>query len=223
MKAKKSMLFTSLTAVLLTTTLGAGLPPVPATPAGVDELVYARAFTLAESYEYEWCKEKPRVTEGYLLVLKVDPDLVYPRQTAEPVLYVGPRPAERINVGHPSGHVVALVPGPVEKLDLSKALMWFGTPQLPESVDLKTAQKEHARARQVGIKPLGETKVAAALARGGERLTVQDRYELRREAAELIRQYAPHESDLAAGLQVPRVEVTPATPTAPRPETVEKD
>ena len=222
MKIKKSVSLTLLAAVALTVNPAAGGPPVPATPAAVDKLVYARPFKLAEGYEYEWSKEKPRVTEGYLLVLKVDPDLVYPRQTAEPVLYVGLRPAERINAGYPSGHVVALVPGPVEKLDLSKERMWFGTPELPERIDLKTAKEEHARAVEAGVKPVGEAQTAAALARGREKLSVQDRYELLRAAAELIEQYAPDEAERAAGLRVPRAKATPAAPASPEPVTAEK-
>lgn len=223
MKSKKSILLTLLAGVLVTTTLTAGLPPVPATPAAVDGLVYARPFTLAQNYEYEWSKEKSQVTEGYLVVLKVAPGLVYPRQAAEPVLYVGPHPAERINAGHSSGHVVAVVPGTVEKLDLAKALMWFGTPELPERVDLKKAKEERTNALRAGIKLFDEAEVAAALARGGDQLAVEDRYELLWEAAELIKQYAPDESDLVESLRIPRVEAAPADSTMPKPATAGKD
>ena len=95
----------------------------PPTPAAIDEVVYARSFELDQGYKFEWRKEQPLVKKGVILVLKVDPDLVYPRQIAEPVLYVGDQTAERVNIGYKSGHVVAIVPGEV---DLNKAMIWFG-------------------------------------------------------------------------------------------------
>ena len=70
-------------------------PALPATPAPVQELVYARSFTLEEGYQHTWRADKFQVTSGYLLVLKVDTDYVFPRQTEEPVLFVGNRPPSR--------------------------------------------------------------------------------------------------------------------------------
>ncbi|HRT43490.1 MAG TPA: hypothetical protein P5223_15675, partial [Phycisphaerae bacterium] len=80
-------------------------PHIPTTPAPVEDIVYARPFTLEQGYRYIFSKERPWVTEGTLLVLKVNKDFVYPREIAMPVLYVGNQPAERLNRGHESGHV----------------------------------------------------------------------------------------------------------------------
>src|SRR5262245_27654193 len=65
------------------------IPPIPATPAAVKNILYARQFKLEQGYEFEWRADHPKVTAGWLVVLEVDPDLVYPRNVAEPVLYVG--------------------------------------------------------------------------------------------------------------------------------------
>ncbi len=121
-------------------------PPLPPTPAPVLDVVYARPFALEQGYEFTWRKEKPLVTEGYLLVLKVNPALVYPRQSAEPVLYVGDTTAERVNVGYPSGHLVVIVPGKLADFDLKKTLIWFGTPDLPERCTAKTIAEEREKA-----------------------------------------------------------------------------
>lgn len=180
-------------------TLGADdVPRVPQTPAPVDKLVYARAFTLEKGYEYEWRKEKPQVTEGVILVLQVQPALVYPRQCAEPVLYVGEQTAERVNVGHESGHVICIVPG---KVDLKTALMWFGTPQLPEQVDAATIKKQRELAEKADIKPFAEEQIKQASERGAKKLEAADRDELRRSLAPLVRQYSSAEKDLADGLE----------------------
>lgn len=176
-------------------------PPIPATPAAIEEVLYARAFTLQESYEFEWRKEQPRVTEGTVLVLKVNPDLVYPRQIAEPVLYVGDQTAERLNIGYKSGRVIAIVPG---RVDLEKTLIWFGTPELPERVTEKTIAAERKMAEKAGIKPVSAEKAAEARQKGGERLAVKDRFELRRNLAALVQEHAADEVELIAGLQVPR-------------------
>jgi hypothetical protein len=203
MNAMKRIGLTALVAIALPPTLWAEqpeIPGIPDTPAAIDEVIYARPFTLEEGYKFEWRKEQPLVKEGYILVLSVDPDLVYPRQTAAPVLYVGDQTAERVNLGYKSGHVVAIVPG---KLDLKKTLIWFGTPELPERCTAKTIQEERRLAEQAGIKPPAEKEMASARTRGGELLNATDRYELRHQLADLIKLYAPDETSLIEHLLMP--------------------
>ena len=146
------------------------------------------------------------VREGYVLVLKVDRALAVSRQAKEPVLYVGRQTAERVNVGEKSGHIVAIVPGPVDKLDLTKTPIWFGTPALPEQVNTAQIAAENAQATKAGIAPFSKEVVGRALKNGGARLRVADYGELRRQLAGVIEQYSPQESDLINGLRVPRVE-----------------
>jgi hypothetical protein len=172
----------------------AGVPPVPATPAAVQDVVYAAPFVLNEGYTSDWRLERPRVTRGHLVVLKVAPDFVYPRQTAEPVLYAGDQTVERLNVGYRSGYVVAIVPGTA---DLSRVPIWFGTPALPESVDASAVRSEHARALAAGIRPLSADRVRAALR---EPLELHDKLDLLREAGALVQLYASDETDRAAAL-----------------------
>jgi hypothetical protein len=189
------------------------IPPVAATPAAVDEIVYARPFTLQKGYEFAWRKEKPLVTEGMILVLRVKPDLVYPRACAEPVLFVGEQTAERVNVGYESGLVVCIVPG---KIDLKTALIWFGTPQLPESVDAATIKKERELADKAGIKAFDAAKVKTATDKGGKQLEARDQDQLRRSLASLVREYAPKEKDLLKALEtIPEPAPTPPPPPAP--------
>ena len=178
-----------------------GLPPIPATPAAVDDLVYARPFTLANGFKYDWNKERPTVTSGTLVVLKVNPDLVIPRQSAMPVLYVGNHTAQPLNHGHESGHVIAIVPGEV---DLSTAPMWYGSPDLPERVDANMAQAERASADAAQVKPFSSEKVRAARAKGGEPLAVADLYTLLKDhVAELVLEYSPQERHLAETWRLP--------------------
>jgi hypothetical protein len=191
---------------LMTSTLLAEPPPMPPTPASVQDIVYARPFALEKGYEYAWRKERPTVTEGYILVLRVDPALVYPRQTAEPVLYVGDTTAERVNIGYASGHLVVIVPGHLADFDLKKTLIWFGTPELPERCTAKIIAAEREKAVKAGLRPPAEATIDTARAKGGERLSVKDEYELLRQVAPLIKQYAPDETERADNLLTPRVE-----------------
>ncbi|MBP9027086.1 MAG: hypothetical protein KBH81_13200, partial [Phycisphaerae bacterium] len=46
-------------------------PPVPQTPAAIDEVVYARPFVLREGFRYDWANEPFQVSQGTILVLKV--------------------------------------------------------------------------------------------------------------------------------------------------------
>ena len=180
------------------------VPAIPSTPAAVDGLVYARTFTLDNGFQFTWNKAQPTVTTATLLVLRVNPDLVFPRQVAEPVLYVGDSTAQRVNSGYASGYVVAIVPGEV---DLTKAPIWFGTPELPERVDATIVKAERSLANQAGIVPFPAKQVEAATAKGGERLHLSSMEELlRTEVAELILEHSPQEANLAEAFRVP---VTP--------------
>jgi hypothetical protein len=176
-------------------------PAIPATPAAVDDLVYARSFTLEKGYRFTWSKERPLLTSGTLLVLQVDPALVFPRQEAEPVLYAGNQTAERVNCGHKSGHVIAIVPGDVH---LAKTPIWFGTPGFPERVDANTVQAERASADEAKIEPFSAEQVQAARAEGGEPVRVADVEGLLRDyVAPLILEYSPDEKRLADAFRVP--------------------
>jgi hypothetical protein len=154
-------------AVLAATSVALATPPeTPKTPAAAADILYARSFTLERGFKYIWSKERPKVTTGTLLVLEVDPALVVPRSIATPVLYVGDQPAQRVNHGHESGRVIAIVPGEVE---LTKAPIWFGAPGFPFLTDAATARSERVLAENAGIAPFTEKKVSVARGRGGSR------------------------------------------------------
>ncbi|CAB1078774.1 hypothetical protein D1AOALGA4SA_6505 [Olavius algarvensis Delta 1 endosymbiont] len=173
---------------------------VPSTPAAVEDILYACPFILEKGYAFEWRRERPILTKGSLLVLKVNPDLVYARQALEPVLYVGAQTAERVNNGYRSGYVIAIVPG---HIDLTTTPIWFGTPELPERVDDKIIQTELARAKAAAIEPFSAERVAAALTRGVEPLKLTDRDALRPHFVRLLQKYAPDEKDLIDTFNVP--------------------
>lgn len=187
---------------VISTGVIAGPPEIPATPAAVDGILLAQAFSLDEPYEFSWLAERPLVSRGMILVLEVNPDLVLPRQTAEPVLYVGDSTAERVNTGYPSGKVVAIVPGPV---DLASARIWFGEPMLPEQVTPAIIADQRTRAAEAGIAPFAANTAGMAVQAGGSELQVADYDALRRRAAELVQQYAAGEEELATGILAPRV------------------
>lgn len=193
---------TALAALLLAgfaTAAQAEAPALPSTPAAVAEVVYARPFALDEGYAHLWRKEQPQVADGVLLVIKVDPALVYPRQVAEPVLYVGNQTAMRLNVGYPSGMVVAVVPG-TDNLPGAGARVWFGSPRLPESVDARALADERDRADAAGIASRTASEVGGALGQGGATLRVRDLHALMAEAAKLVRRHAPDEAGVADAL-----------------------
>ncbi|NNM27060.1 MAG: hypothetical protein HKO59_13930, partial [Phycisphaerales bacterium] len=176
-----------------TAIVSAAPPAVPATPAAIDQLVYAQPFTLDEAFRFEWQQEKPMTRSGYLLVMKVNPDLVYPRQSPEPVLYVGKQTAQRINVGYRSGHVVAIVPAPQDEagvvtLDLAKTPIFFGTPELPERIDRTDMEAEHTAAVAAGVTALpADHLTLATRAAQGQPTAFRGDVELLRHAAQLIR------------------------------------
>lgn len=184
----------------------ADVPPMPETPAAVRSLVFARPFTLATPYRDAWRPDGAEIASGYLLVLRVDSGLVFPRQTEEPVLYVGRQIAERVNVGYRSGHVIAIVPGVLDDpadpahLDLTKALIWFGAPAMPERVDAAAIDLARKEATAAGIRPIATDRVEAAIERGGDTLVLATKKDLMREAMRLVKVHSPVERDLADGV-----------------------
>jgi len=171
----------------------AGPPALPPTPAPITALLHVESFTLDVADTFRWSAARPTYARGIILVIAVDPALVYPRQSAEPVLYVGDRPAQRINIGYRSGRVVALVPGDI---DVASAPIWFGTPALPEQLGPATIAAERRQATASGI---GPSDVAAATFAARRRFT--DRHALDVHLAGLVIAHAPDETEIARDLR----------------------
>lgn len=184
--------------------------PAPSSGSGsVREIVSAVPFTLREGYVHTWRKEAPLVRAGFLCVFAVDPALVEPRETAEPILYVGDQTAERVNHGALSGRVVAIVPCEVDgdgapKLDFARTPVWFGDADLPERIDASAIHAARSAAPRSALVRFSKERVDAALARGGARLDLEDRVDLEERAALLILEHSPAEFELADGLLLPK-------------------
>jgi len=176
----------------------------PATPAAVKGILAARRFTLATPYQYTWSRDRRMVATGTLVVLEVDPAYVMPRDTLEPVLYAGNVPVQRLNHGNISGRVIGIIPGNV---DLSTALIWFGTPELPERVTAKMVESERERAEKAGVHAFPREKIATI---EGPAVTAKDLAELLRNvAADLVLKYSPQEKDLAESWRLPVAKAPP--------------
>ena len=171
------------------------------------ELIYARAFQLDTPAVHAWSAEQLTYTDGVLVVLEADPDWLASRQTAEPVLYVGNQTLERINVGHPSGHLVGIVPG-ITLAELADAPIFFGQATLPESVDQAHIDAELNAAVSSGLRGPGEARVDVASAQSDTAITAFDLFDLYVNASYLVEEYAPTERDLYEGLRVPRAYLT---------------
>lgn len=186
---------------------GAPLPADPAAHGPVRALWSAAPFTLERPYVHGWRREQPSYESGWLLVLDVDPELVRPRQTAEPVLFGGAETVERVNHGADTGRVVAVLPCTQPGLDLEAGLartpFFFGEPELPERIDAARAASELGRALAAGARPFSAAEIAAARARGGAPLALERREDLDALAGALVLEHSPDEHDLARGLMMP--------------------
>jgi hypothetical protein len=172
-------------------------------PGGVHAVVSAQPFLLERSWRHAWRVEQPLFDAGWLVVLSVDPALVVPRQTEEPVLFAGAQTVERVNFGTRSGRVVAIVPAARSEkggvaLDVSATPFYFGSAMLPERVDAARAEAELADALARGVRPLPVPDVLPLL-------HLASRDELHEHAALLVLEHAPDEADLGLGMLAPRV------------------
>jgi hypothetical protein len=172
---------------------------VPLTPAPIKGIVAARRFTLEIPFPYTWTKERVMVSSGTLVVLEVDPALVVPSNTLEPVLYAGSVPLQRLNHGNKSGRVIGIVPGNV---DVTTMPIWFGAPQLPERVTTAMAEAERARAEKAGATHTFER--ASVVGLDSPATASKDLAELLRTvAADLVLTYSPEDGDLAESWRLP--------------------
>jgi hypothetical protein len=169
-----------------------GEVPVPETPAGVLDIVAIQPFSLRTAYIHNWLASRPEVSSGLLVVLKVDPRYVHPRDAAEPVLYAGDRTIERLNQGERSGYVVGIVPGDAT---LATALVFFGSPELPEGVTAETLAEQRELAARAGIKPFTAEQIERVLREGVHAEGLADL--LAGPAADLVMKYSPDEKKLA--------------------------
>lgn len=173
-----------------------------AAPDAVADILFARSFTVSEGFTYHWRADQPTISTGHLLVLNVDPLLSRPRQIEVPVLFADDTPVQLLNTGYPSGNMVVLVP---DWIDLDSARFYFGTTELPESIDAENGQRELLDATARGVRPFSARTLAAARAAGGEMWQVEDAADLMLRAADLIEVYSPEEMDLVESLTVERV------------------
>lgn len=164
----------------------------------VEDVVYVRPFTLAEGYQYDWSLERQMVTSGTLVVFKVDPELVVPTDAAQRVLYVGDQAVQRLNHGHESGHVIAIIPGDT---NLTREPTWFGSAGLPERTNAESNSAERAVALRAKIEPFGAEKIDGLTQSPlqAENLPAL----LREHVADLVLEYSPEERHLAESWRLP--------------------
>lgn len=164
------------------------------------QLVHAERWQVEQPFRHVWRADQPLVNRGWLLVLAGDPASMIPRQTKEPVLYVGNETADRVNTGRDSGRLVVLVPG---DFWLEDAPIFFGDEALPEELHQPQIDAQLAAARAAGV--VAPTAEAAAQVTTAGSQTFATDFELRRHAIDLVEQYSPGEKDLIAGWRVPLV------------------
>lgn len=167
-------------------------------PLPVDDLVAVRAFELQEPRPYSWMKGHEPIRSGLLLAVDAEPALCLPRQVAEPVIYVGSVPAERLAADWASGRLLLLVPGEPDLADLP---LHFGLPELPERIDGAHGAAALAGARAAGLQPLTPERVHRAKLAGGGLLSLPDSEALDLAIASWIQAWAPEQSDRAEGLR----------------------
>lgn len=183
-------------------------------PAPVDDLVYARRFTLTEGYRWNWRADEPATEVGVIVVLRVDPQLVIPRNSLSPILYAGDRMVQALNFGHKSGNVIGIIPGEVNFLQTP---IWFGSPRVPGLVSAQSIRAQRALAEKAGIRPFPAKKIERVTKAPVEAPDLDSL--LRGELADLVLEYAPEESHLARKWRLPEAKAKhdPSRPGVVKP------
>jgi hypothetical protein len=175
-------------------------PPArpPSAPQPVKDILVAQPFTVQQGYRNDWTKERATVSSGVVVVLDADPRLAARRDAAEPILYAGNTPIQRLNNGGKSGRVIGIVPGVT---DLTGVPIWFGAPGLPERVTAESARAERAQAERSGIGAFPADKLRSATR---PPVSAPDLAALLRDhVAPLVLEYSPQEKELAESWRLP--------------------
>lgn len=184
---------------------GAGTPmpahstfaPIPMGPQGVHDVVWARAFTLAQPIPYASQRGAPAMDRGVILELRVDPAMVVPRQVA-PNLYVGDVPATLMNWDPIGGCAVVYVPGAPA---LATAPIYFGSAEPAERIDAAAGALERQAAVAGGATPLPQDRLDAAFAAGGAPFAARDFYDVAAAMGARIAACSPAEAERAQNMQ----------------------
>lgn len=165
---------------------------------GVYDIAYVLPFTVEQPFIHNWRAKTAYFHQGTLAVLKVNRELVQPKNGLEPVLYAGDQTAQRLSQGDESGFVLALIP---EQVDLSSIPVWFGAPELPERITADHIKKEKSILASKKVPPFDRGKITAV---SRDSVTTKDLAELLREyAAELIMEFSPQEEHLVKSWRLP--------------------
>ena len=177
------------------------IPGIPAdTYAEEVTLVDAQRFTVDEEITHTWRRDGLKYRSGWLLVVKAAPGLIIPRQSREPVLYVGAQTANRVNSSIQSGHVVAIVPG---DFLLTDTPIFFSEPALPEELGQTEIDRALRTAIADEVAPPTVDEVASALDPAPFRAA--DHYALHQRAVDLVEEHSPQEADFIRGQRVPLI------------------
>jgi hypothetical protein len=164
-------------------------------PTPVKGILATIQFELAEPYRDARNAGNSQVSAGSLVVLDVDTALVVPRESVAPVLFIGGKPAQRLNRGDRSGHLLVLVPAGT---DPAVAPMWFGSADVPEAMTPDKLQNEQARAKLARIGMTRKASLARAVVRAKDLAAL-----LRDVAAPLIDEFSPQDRAVAAQWRLP--------------------
>lgn len=127
--------------------------PIPVVPmddgTGVREVLRLEPFRLSAPLAYDHRAEQPRISEGYVIVLRVQPALAQARSVQSPVLYVGDTPVQILARDPASGCLSGVLP----RLDLAAEPVGFGSWQLPERVDAARGAAERTALLAAGVRP----------------------------------------------------------------------
>lgn len=147
---------------LILTMAAFALPSLAAANDGVDTLHYALDFSVQDGFTNWWKAEWPTINTGTVVVVSVDPDMAFPKQTHNPVLYAGDTPLFVVGLDAKAGCVAGIVPGGV---DLQTApVFWDTTPILPEQVTDAVGAEALDAALATGAKPFESATLASARA-----------------------------------------------------------
>lgn len=135
----------------------AALPALPATPAPAGDVLFAQPFEVDAAWDSDFRADHPSVSRGFVVVLRADAALAFPRQVACPVLTAGEMPCEVIDPVQGSEIVVAIVPVlgnadlALDSNAFSALSLFWADPALPEQVTAASAREALAGARRAGV------------------------------------------------------------------------
>jgi hypothetical protein len=160
------------------------------------ELVAAVRFHLDKPYTSPWRQDRPIVSDGFVVALRSDGDLIRPHTVPDPNVIAGGEVVEIVYQNPEAGIVAGVIR---ERKSLAGLDLFWGAPRYADGLTAEQMASERTRAVTSGLRPVPDQQLRRALTAAPAVKTFKDRGALYDFAIELGKSVALAKPEMSSG------------------------